>query len=423
MKKLLNKLEGDKVIWAICILLALWSILVVYSATGSKSYLRWDGNSEHYLFKHVILTLLGLGTMYICHKIDYNYYRVISRIFLIASACLLLFAYFFGSEINSAARWIRVPVVGFTFQPSDIAKLALITNMASMLSKRQRSIKEFRRVFLKLLSWTGVICMLIGLTDFSTAALLAGTIVLLFFIGRVPVKYISLLVFGVIVFLGVALYSGQRLGTVVNRTLTYLDKDQMSEQSVQSHIALASGGFAGKGIGQSTQRNFLPLSYSDFIYAVIVEEYGFMGGVFLIFLYLVILWRGMITIAHSKRAFGGLLAAGLTFSVVIQAFVHICVVVGILPLTGLPLPFMSMGGTSLVFTGATLGIVLSVGRTQLEEEEESLPSFHPEDRGGLLEDEPIIEQEEAVQETQKVNTLYGGSYRKGSSRVSNFKRD
>lgn len=392
MQELLKKLEGDRAIWAVTILLSMISILVVYSATGSLAFMRAGGDTEHYMMRHALLVFVGLGATYFCHKIDYIYYSRLSRVALLISVPLLIFAWQFGTKINDASRWIEIPFLNYTFQPSDLAKLALITNMASMLWKRQRNIHEFNKAIIPLLIWTGIVCGLIGVTDISTASLLFVTIMLQLFIGRVPMKYLGMLVV-IGIFAGLFAYAfGQRGGTAASRIEAFIQETEVPYQAEQSYIAIASGGFMGKGAGQSTQRNFLPHSYSDFIFAIIVEEYGLIGAILIVGLYLTLLYRGVIIVTHSKKAFGGLLAAGLIFSLILQAFVHMCVVVGILPLTGLPLPLLSMGGTSLLFTGMSIGIILSVSREVNEEDSEEIRysrSVRKQRSGGVKGNKPM----------------------------------
>jgi len=229
---------------------------------------------------------------------------------------------------------------------------------------------------LPIIFWSGLICGLIALSNFSSAVLLFATCLLIMFIGRVPVRYLVMtIVIGAVVGM-IALKLGQRSGTAVSRMKAFFDTEQVTFQEEQSYIAVATGGLVGKGIGNSQQRNFLPHPYSDFIYAIIIEEYGLVGGIVVLGLYLILLYRGMVAMAKSERAFGGLLSAGLSFSLVVQALVHMSVVVGLVPVTGLPLPLLSMGGTSLFFTGISLGIILSVSRGELEntEKETIIPS-------------------------------------------------
>ncbi len=360
-------IHGDPVIWGIVLLLSIVSILTVYSATGTLAFARRGGDTEYFLIKHSVLIFFALGAMWLAHKVDYRYYSKISRWALYLSVPLILYAYFFGSSVNDANRWVTIPLINQSFQPSDLAKLALIANLASMLSKRQQQISE-RETLIPILFWTGLICGLIALSNFSTAVLLFATAMLIMFIGRVPVKYLFFLVLVGILAGGIALTVGQRGDTVKSRITQFFDSDNVHFQTQKSFIAIASGGALGKGPGHGDQRNYLPHPYSDFIYAVIIEEYGLAGGIFVLFLYLALLFRGMKTAAKSDRAFGGLLSAGLSFALVTQAMINMGVAVGVLPLTGLPLPFVSMGGTSLLFTGLSLGIILSVSRGEVDED-------------------------------------------------------
>lgn len=360
---------GDKVIWGVVFLLVIISVLAVYSATGAIAFKRMDGNTEYYLFKHGVLLFMSLILMWVCHRIDYRYYSRLSRLALLISVPLLILTWLFGTTINEASRVITIPFINQSFQTSDFAKLALIANVASMLSKRQQSIREFQRSTLPIIFWSGIICGLIALSNFSSAVLLFATCLLIMFIGRVPVRYLVMtIVIGAMVGM-IALKLGQRYGTATSRLKAFFDTEHVTFQEEQSYIAIATGGIAGKGIGNSQQRNFLPHPYSDFIYAIIIEEYGLIGGIVVLGLYLTLLYRGMVAMAKSERAFGGLLSAGLSFSLVVQALIHMSVVVGLMPVTGLPLPLLSMGGTSLFFTGISLGIILSVSRGELEKTE------------------------------------------------------
>jgi cell division protein FtsW len=362
-------LKGDPIIWFIVILLSVLSIFVVYSATGTLAYRHMAGNTEYYLLKHTFLVLLSFFAMWVAHKIDYRYYSRISRLFLWLSVPLLIFTWKFGTTINEATRWLTIPIINQVFQPSDLAKLALITNLAAMLSKRQQSIENLKDTLIPMLMWCGLICGLIALTDFSSAILLLVTCLLILFIGRVPVKYLALLVIVGVLAGALAFSIGQRGETVVSRIQDFLDPTEIPFQAKQSYIAIATGGITGKGPGNSDQRNFLPHPYSDFIYAIIIEEYGITGGIAVVLLYLGLLWRGILTASRSDRAFGGLLSAGLSFALVMQAMINMGVAVGLGPITGLPLPLVSMGGTSLLFTGLALGIILSVSRSEINETE------------------------------------------------------
>jgi cell division protein FtsW len=327
-----RNLKGDPVIWFIVFALSILSILVVYSATGTLAYKRMHGNTEHYLIKHSFLVILSLLAMWLVHRLDYRYFARLSRFALWLSVPLLFITYKFGMNINDASRWITIPIINQAFQPSDLAKLALIATLAGMLSKKQNNIQDFKEALFPILIWCGVICGLIALTNYSTAVLLFITCMLLMFIGRVPMKYLAMLALVGMVAGGIALSFGQRGGTVLNRLKNFTTSEEIPFQAKQSYIAIATGGITGKGPGQSDQRNFLPHPYSDFIYAIILEEYGIIGGVSVIFLYLALLFRGMRAVAKSEKTYGGLLSAGLSFALVLQAMVNMGVAVGLGPI-------------------------------------------------------------------------------------------
>ncbi|BDD09787.1 cell division protein FtsW [Fulvitalea axinellae] len=364
VKKIANKhLKGDPIVWAIVFCLMAFSVLVVYSASGNLAYRNAGGNTEYYLIKHSILLALSFCVMWIAHKIDFRYYPIIAKVGLLLSVPLLLFTWFYGPEINEASRWMIIPIVEQRFQPSDLAKLALISSLAGMLSKRQHEIENCTiKDLLPMLAWMVVICGLIGLSDLSTSGLLFTTGLLIMFIGRVPLKRLGVIIVAGLMVGALAIVIGQRGPTFVSRIKTHLDPTALSFQSEQSYIAVAKGGLLGEGPGNSKQKNFLPHPYSDFVYAIIIEEYGIGGGLFMLILYLGLLYRGMLVASKSDRPLGGLLSAGLSFSLVLQALINMGVVVGLMPVTGLTLPFVSMGGTSLLFTGVALGIILSVSR-------------------------------------------------------------
>lgn len=362
-----RNLKGDPILWAIVLLFSFISIAVVYSATGTLAYKKMNGNTEAFLLKHTGLILVGLVCMWLAHRVDYRHYSRWSLYALLLSVPLLLFTFFMGGETNGASRWMTIPVINQTFQPSDLAKLALISHLASMLSRRQQHLDDFKSTLLPVMLWVGTICSLIILSNASTALLLFATCMLLMFIGRVPLKHMAVMVGIFVVLGGAGLAAGQRLGTVMSRVTNFTDKTKKTPfQLEHSYIAIATGGIVGKGPGKSTERNILPHPYSDFIYAVIIEEYGLLGGFVILFLYLAFLYRGLKTVMNSYGAFGGLLSAGLSFSLVLQALVNMGVAVGLGPITGLPLPLLSMGGTSLIFTGISIGIILAVSRGERE---------------------------------------------------------
>ncbi len=369
---ILDNIKGDKWIWIIALLLSTISILVVYSATGSLAYQRMGGNTEYYLFKHFFLIALSFVAMWFTHKIDYKYFSKISTIALYVCVPLLLLTWKFGLNINDASRWIKIPILNQAFQPSDLAKLSLIVYLSSYLSKHQMNIQNIKESLIFPLIWISVICLLIALTNFSSAILLLFTCLILLFISRVPFKYLLMLSVIAILAGSIALFVGQRGKTVISRFENFVDNKNIPFQLEQAYIAVSTGGIFGKGPGKSNQKNFLPQSYSDFIYAIVIEEYGLITGFLVLILYILLLYRGLVTLINSERAFGGLLSAGLSFALVIQAMINMCVVVGLLPVTGLTLPLISMGGTSQLFTGITLGIILSVSRYNDDENNNEL---------------------------------------------------
>lgn len=380
MQSILHRLKGDKIIWAAVLMLSLFSVLAVYSSTGTLAYKYQSGNTEYYLIKHFSILALGFILMYFAHNIDYRYYSKIGQLLLWLSIPLLIITLFAGTNINQANRWITLPVIRLTFQTSDLAKLGLIMFTARSLSRRQAEIKNFRKSFLPILLPIVLVCFFIAPADLSTAVLIFATCLLLMFIGRVKIQYLLLLAASFAAMAGLMillLYTLPddllvgRMGTWKTRIESFTaGEEEISYQAKQAKIAIAKGGFFKIKPGSSVQRNYLPHPYSDFIYAIIIEEYGLTGGVFVIFLYLLFLFRCIKIVAKSPKAFGALLAVGLGFSLVIQALVNMAVTVSLLPVTGLTLPMVSMGGSSLWFTSIAIGIILSVSRNIEEIQEE-----------------------------------------------------
>lgn len=360
-----QQLQGDYQIWFIILLLTIYSVLAVYSSMSRESYIK-ARPSEFYLLKHAAVLMLSLFVMWRVHLMDYLFFYKYARLFLWVSVVLLLYAHFFGQNINDANRLIRLPLIGQTFQPSDLAKISLITALASMLKKRQNHEYD-PRLIIPLIFWCGIICALIALDNFSTAAMLGATCFLLMFIGRVPLQYLGMLIGVCVILGGIALRVGSRWETAQSRISSHFegftDFDKMSDQAQQAHIAIMNGDWFGMGPGQSLQRNFLPFPFADYIYATIIEEYGLLFGALpILILYLWLLYRGMKAVVGSQNSFGALLAAGLTFSIVIQAFFHMAVNVGLVPVTGQTLPFVSWGGTSILAMGVAMGIIINVSR-------------------------------------------------------------
>lgn len=369
----LKNIKGDKVIWIVVMLLCIFSLLAVYSSTGTLAYRKQGGNTEYYLFKHFLILLFGLLLMYLTHLVKYTYYSRISQIGLLLTVPLLLITLVSGTNLNEANRWLTVPIINLTFQSSDVAKLFLIMYLARVLSKKQEEIQRFRSGFLPVIVPAVIICGLILPANFSTAAILFVTCIVIMFIGRISLKYIFALgglgIASIILIFFLAKAAPDlfpRGGTWISRVDHFLNKDEADAdanyQVEQSKIAIVSGGILGKSPGKSTQRNFLPHPYSDFIFAIIIEEYGIVGGAFVVLLYAILFFRVVRITTKCQGNFGAFLAIGIGFSLVFQALINMAVAVHLFPVTGQTLPLISMGGTSIWFTSISLGIILSVSR-------------------------------------------------------------
>lgn len=355
-------------------------MLVVYSSTASLAFKYRDGNTESYLFKHIIMFAFGLSLMYFAHKINYKYYSRIAQLLIYISVPLLIYTLLFGQSVNDAKRWINIPVVNMSFQTSDLAKLALMMYMARVLSKKQDTIKSFRQGFLPVVTPPLIICGLIAPSNLSTAMILFATCLLLMFIGRINLKYIfammgcGIILLGIIILIALQTPFHARVLTWESRIESFLGKNKGGEshddyQVKQSMIAIAEGGWVGDGPGSSGLTDAVPESSSDYIYTVICREYGFVGATVLLFLYLFFLLRCIKIFLKSPNAFGAFLAVGLSFSITIQAMINMGVVVHLLPVTGVTLPLVSMGGTSIWFMSVAIGIILSVSKFVEQEKE------------------------------------------------------
>lgn len=375
MERLGAYIKGDRTIWIVVILLSIFSVLAVYSSTGTLAYKYQQGNTEYYLFKHFFILFVGLLLMYVAHNVKYTYYSRVSQLLIWIAVPLLIITLFMGTTLNQAPRWLTLPVVGITFQTSDLAKLALIMFVARLLSKKQGQIKDLKSSFLPIIFPVVLVCGLILPANLSTAAVLFMTSLCLMFIGRVKMKYllslmgIGVLGLGLMVMLLMLTPSQGRLATWKSRVENFMSGETEGNYQVeQSKIAIARGGWVGVGPGNSTQRNFLPHPYSDFIFAIIIEEYGLLGATLIILLYLILLFRTIRIVSKSPGTFGTLLAMGCCFSLVFQAMINMAVAVNLFPVTGLALPLVSMGGTSILFTSVALGIILSVSKSVAQEE-------------------------------------------------------
>ncbi len=383
---LLRRTRGDKYIWGIVVLLAITSLLVVYSATGSLAYKMYKGNTEVYLFKQFAFIIIGVMVIYFAHRINYTVYSRLALYLFLLAIPLMIFTYLFGATINDGSRWIKLPIINLTFQTSDLAKLGLFMYLSRQLSRKQEVIQDWKKGFLPLMVPVGIICLLIMPANLSTALLTGATSLLLMFIGRCRAKHIlgviAVALIPVLLLVSVAvlthtdahdggkskavisLSSVGRVGTWIHRVqdFIYASADETPYQVQQAKIAISKGGIFGKGPGNSEAKNFLPHPYSDMIYAIILEEYGLAGGAIIIFIYLVFLLRCIMVFRRCPFAFGAFLALGLSFTLVIQAMANMAVAVNLVPVTGVTLPLVSMGGSSFLFTCASIGIILSVSR-------------------------------------------------------------
>jgi len=383
---LLRRTRGDKYIWGIVVLLAITSLLVVYSATGSLAYKMYKGNTEVYLFKQFAFIIIGVMVIYFAHRINYTVYSRLALYLFLLAIPLMIFTYLFGATINDGSRWIKLPIINLTFQTSDLAKLGLFMYLSRQLSRKQEVIQDWKKGFVPLMVPVGIICLLIMPANLSTALLTGATSLLLMFIGRCRAKHIlgviAVALIPVLLLVSVAvlthtdahdggkskavisLSSVGRVGTWIHRVqdFIYASADETPYQVQQAKIAISKGGIFGKGPGNSEAKNFLPHPYSDMIYAIILEEYGLAGGAIIIFIYLVFLLRCIMVFRRCPFAFGAFLALGLSFTLVIQAMANMAVAVNLVPVTGVTLPLVSMGGSSFLFTCASIGIILSVSR-------------------------------------------------------------
>jgi len=378
MAKVLQNIKGDRAIWAVVGLLALFSFLPVYSASSNLAYLYGDGNTFKFLLKHFAHLILGFAILFGIHKIPYHYFRGLSIIALPVVLILLLLTMAEGTTIEgaNASRWIRVPFVGVTFQTSTLAGVVLLTYVARYLSKIKDKIITFKETLLPLWLPVFLILALILPANFSTTAIIFSMVVMLVFLGGYPLKYLAIILVSGILFLSLFVLSAKafpdvfpnRVDTWISRFESFIDKEdtEADYQIEKAKIAIASGRIIGLGPGKSVQKNFLPQSSSDFIYAIIVEEWGLVGGLFLMMLYMLLLFRLVIVAHKANTIFGKLLVIGVGLPIVFQALINMAVAVELFPVTGQTLPLISSGGTSIWMTCMALGMVLSVSAKREE---------------------------------------------------------
>ncbi len=388
MSTIFKHIQGDKAIWAVVAFLALFSFLPVYSASSNLAYLYGDGSTFKFLIKHFAHLLLGFAIIYGVHKIPYHYFRGLSIIALPVVVILLIITMSQGTTIEgaNASRWIRVPFVGVTFQTSTLAAVVLMTYVARYLSKLKDKTVTFKETLLPLWLPVFLVLGLILPANFSTTAIIFVMLTILVFVGGYPLKYLAIVLGAGLFMLTMFVVTAKafpdvfpnRVDTWISRVDNFLDKEdtEADYQIEKAKIAIASGGVTGLGPGKSIQKNFLPQSSSDFIYAIIVEEFGMVGALFLMFLYLLLLFRLVIVAHKSVSVFGKLLVIGVGLPIVFQAMINMAVAVELFPVTGQTLPLISSGGTSIWMTCLAIGMVLSVSAKReviINEENEENP--------------------------------------------------
>ncbi|MDG1570859.1 FtsW/RodA/SpoVE family cell cycle protein [Robiginitalea sp. M366] len=382
MKRLLQQLEGDKAIWGVVALLALFSFLPVYSASSNLVYVVGSGTTFGHLLKHALLLLLGFGIIYVVHKIPTHFFKGLSIIAIPVVLVLLIYTLAQGTTIEgaNASRWIRIPLVGVTFQTSNLAAVVLMIYTARYLSKiKDRQIRFTESIWPLWVPVFAVIALILP-ANFSTAAMLFCMVLMLCFLGGYPLKYLMGIVASGVVCLALFVLTAKALpGVFPNRVDTWISRvesfwdgaDTEGDYQIEkAKIAIASGGLVGNGAGKSVMKHFLPQSSSDFIYAIIIEEYGLVGGLSLMFFYLLLLFRIVVVANAHPSIFGKLLVIGVGLPIVFQALINMAVAVELFPVTGQTLPLISSGGTSIWMTCLAIGVILSASRKQQEAETE-----------------------------------------------------
>jgi cell division protein FtsW len=416
MKELMHNLKGDKGIWSFVALLAMFSFMPVYSASSNLAYLKHGtGNTLVYLIKHFVHVLAGFAIMYQIQKVPYHYFRSLSRILLPLAWVLLLYTLFKGTLIAgaNASRWIQVPFLGITFQPSSFASMALLIYVARYLSKTAIEEMSLKKSLVELWAPVFFTLLLILPANFSTTALIFSMVLMLAFIGRYPIRNIAIIIgLGVLLLAFFVLivkafpdsFKNSRVGTWQNRIENFTsDKPGEDDYQIEkAKIAIASGGIYGLGPGKSVQKNFLPQSSSDFIFAIIIEEFGLIGGFTIMFLYLMLFIRLVIASYKAPTLFGKLIVVGLGFPIIFQAFINMGVAVELLPTTGQPLPLISSGGTSIWMTCAAIGIVLNVTKKEEEIAEENKEKKEREEALKKLIDNQLAADSSEVEENYSI---------------------
>lgn len=375
MNSVFSYLKGDRVIWVIAILLGLLSLPSVYSFTNVLTSQHENASPEGYLIKHVVMLITGFMLMYYAHNVKFTYFSKLSKIAIWMAVILLLLTMVMGVTINSAGRWLVIPIINLNFQTSDFAKVALIIYVARTLAVNQPFIHDFKKGVLPILIPVAVVCGLILPQNFSTAAMMFMLCLVMMFFGRVQLKHLGLIVGGAVAaFMLLVLIAKinpdilPRLNTWWNRLFNYAAEDP--KDAWQTNIATAAiynGGFFGVGAGNGSLKTVLPEAYADFAYSSFVEEFGSFGGTILVLLFLVLFFRIIRIASKSEKVFGTFMVAGLGLQLLFQAFINMAVCTKLVPVTGQNIPLLSMGGTSTWFTCLSIGIILSVSRSYAEE--------------------------------------------------------
>jgi len=383
VEELFKNIKGDRLIWAIVALLAIFSFLPVYSAASNLAYVVGNGNTFAYFLKHFMHLFLGFAIMFGIHKIPYRYFRGLSMVMLPIILVLLVITMTQENTIQgaNASRWIQIPVVGMSFQTSTLAAVVLMVYVARYMSKIKDLRVSFKETIIPLWVPVFIIILLILPANFSTAAILFFMVLMLVFLGGYPIQHLALIIgsgiVGLVMFILVAKsfpdVMPNRIDTWMSRVENFTDNQDTEEdyQIEKAKIAIASGGIRGVGPGKSIQKNSLPQSSSDFIFAIIIEEYGLIGGFLIMILYMWLLFRIVIVAQKADTIFGKLLVLGVGLPIVFQALINMAVAVELFPVTGQTLPLISSGGTSIWMTCLALGIILSVSakREEIKEQE------------------------------------------------------
>ena len=406
MRELINSLKGDKVIWAFVALLALFSFMPVFSASSNLAYMQHgSGNTFAYLLKHAAQVLVGFFILYKVHKVPYHYFKTIAKILLPLVWALLIYTLLKGTIIDgaNASRWIQIPFIGITFQTSTLASIVLYVFVAHYLSKKRETPITFQNSLWELWMPVFITVILILPANLSTAALIFSMVIMLVFIGKYPLKYIGIIlgagIIGLTFFILVAKAFPDAFPNRVDTWIARMDSftsnkpNEDDYQIEKAKIAIASGGIYGLGPGKSVQKNFLPQSSSDFIYAIIVEEYGLIGAISVLGLYLLLLFRFVVAAHKANSLFGKLVVVGLGFPIIFQAITNMAVAVELLPVTGQTLPLISSGGSSIWMTCIALGIILSVTKKDEEIAEEKAEEQKRDDALQKMIDKQLEEDE------------------------------